>query len=71
MSGDVKPTCDLQLISADLTLEVNTPPPFSVIGSTKAGHIHDTLLVDVHITGCRDRGREGSKDMRKIWMEVR
>lgn len=50
-------TCDLQLIPSDLTLEVNTSPPFGVIGSTQAGHVHDTLLMDIHIAGWRDRER--------------
>lgn len=52
----MRPTCDLQFISADLTLEVNTPPPFSVISSTQAGHIHNTLIMDIHIAGWWDRG---------------
>lgn len=49
----MKPTCDLQAISADLTLHVKATPPFGVIGSAQAGHVHNTLVVDVHITGCR------------------
>lgn len=49
------PTCDMQLIPADLTLEVNTPPPFSVISSTQAGHVHDTLLMNVHVTSWWDK----------------
>lgn len=47
------PTCDLQLLPADLTLEVKAPPPFGVVGSAKAGHVHDTLVMDVHVAGWR------------------
>lgn len=57
--GDAKPTCDLQLIHADLTLQVKAAPPFGVIGSTQAGHVHNTLLMDIHVAGCRDRKRKG------------
>ncbi len=57
LSEVIKPTCDLQLLRADLTLHEYTAPPFGVIGSTQAGHVHDTLLMDIHIAGWRDRER--------------
>lgn len=65
-----RPTCDLQLLPADLTLQVETPPPLSVISSTQAGHIHNTLIMDVHVAGCRDKEREEIKDIRKILIYV-
>lgn len=51
----MQPTCDLQLFPGDLTLEEQTPPPFGVIGSTQAGHVHNTRLMNVHIAGWRER----------------
>lgn len=32
-----------------------------MISPTQAGHVHDTLLMDIHIAGCRDRKREESE----------
>lgn len=49
-------TCDLQVVPADLALQVHPAPPLGVIGSTEAGHVHHTLVVDIHIAGCRERG---------------
>lgn len=54
---EATPTRDLQAVHADLALQVETTPPLGVIGSTEAGHIHHALLVDVHVTGWRERGR--------------
>lgn len=51
----MRPTCDVHLIPGDLTLQVNTSPPFGEISSTQAGHIHNTLVMNIHITGWRDK----------------
>lgn len=51
LSGE--PTCDLQAVAADLALDEDSAPPLGVVGSTQAGNVHHTLLVDVHVAGCR------------------
>lgn len=55
-AGEVAPTRDLQVVPADLALQVDAAPPLGVIGSTEAGHVHHALLVDVHVAGWRERG---------------
>lgn len=45
-------TCGMHFVSYHLDLQVKTSSSLCVVRSTKAWHIHHTLLMDVHITGC-------------------
>lgn len=54
-------TRDLQVVRADLTLQVDPAPPLSVVGSTETGNVHHTLFVDVHVAGWRERGKQKQK----------
>lgn len=48
-----RPTCDLQFVPADLTFEVQTASSLCEVHPTQAGHVHHTLIMDIHVTGCR------------------
>lgn len=52
------PTRDLQVVRADLALQVDAAPPLGVIGSTEAGHVHHALIVHVHVAGWRQESTE-------------